>query len=579
MSVHESPVTPGIRWLLATLRPHSRSLLLIAIGGAATACLAAAAPYLTGVAIDAVVRDRDRLAPLVLSAVALLASQLLRAAGVYGRQQLSVRTGARIEHDTRRQMITAAVLRSQHRDEPPTPLTGSVMDAPRRLRLMIFPGFDIAIGALSFVLIAIVLAPVYHPALVLAPLLYAAGYGAVMAWHLRQLVRATGTVQERAGGTGQLLEEAVHNLEAVRDSAGQSTMVLDRLRTAAIAQRDASIRQGVSERRAPLFLLLGLAQAVGFGHALFLARADALTVGQLAGYLGLLLLLGAPTFTAVLANPLLAGGLTAAQRIMGLAGQSTCTGPVRARPPSGPVEIAVRGVWLETSPGEQVISEVDIDVPSRGLVVITGPVGSGKSTLARILAGRMPERGEVTVDGTRVEEWDPAALARCVALVSDRDMLFSLSLSGNIRLGRWDAPRRDIVAAAQQVGLDAVAEALPQGYETLVGPEGTELSGGQRQRVTVARALLSRAGALVLDDPLSALDSESARRVAQTLITESLDRVVVVVTDRADLRKAAEFVIHVAGGRAEVVHAERHTADYDSIGDPTWVPPAERGRV
>ncbi|WP_062209124.1 ABC transporter ATP-binding protein [Streptomyces sp. NBRC 109706] len=536
--------TGQLRWLAPRLRGSTGSLLLVVIGGVVTALLAVVAAWATGEALDRALDEGVSTGPLLIVAAVLLASQLLRALLIYLRQTASIRVGTRLEHELRHELLTK-VLRNARPADAGGRLATLISDT-RALRYMMTPGVDLGLSVSAFVVVVLGCAVIWSPWLVLAPLVYAVGFVWFSVRLLRGIAGAARTARDRSAGLTDRVSEALHNIEAVRDAGGAAAVWTD-LESAARDHRDAVVGQGRAERRTPLFLLLGVVQGIGFAHALLLARDGQLTVGDMVGYHSMLLLLGSPTFASGAAFPALANGIAAIDRIRRLAPE----GEEEPTAPGGPDPVP-RGVpsieAVAAVPAEEAgqLPRIDVSLPPRSLVVVTGPTGSGKSTLLRLLAGvEPPASGSVRVGGVAATEWPLRELAKRVILVADHDSLFSMTLEENIGLGRLDADPGEIGAVADRAMVSEFARSLPDGLNTLLGAEGTTLSGGQKQRIALARALLSRADVLLLDDPFSALDAGTSRALATGLIEVSRDRTVVVVSDRSDLRAHATHVLHL----------------------------------
>ncbi|HVZ07184.1 ABC transporter ATP-binding protein [Rhodopila sp.] len=153
-------------------------------------------------------------------------------------------------------------------------------------------------------------------------------------------------------------------------------------------------------------------------------------------------------------------------------------------------------------------------------VGIVGPSGSGKSTIVRLLLRlHDPSAGSIRIGGRDLRTLDPDAVRAMIAVVAQDTYLFHGTVEENLRLGRPDATREELVAAARTANAHGFVSALPQGYQTVIGERGTQLSGGQRQRIAIARALLRDAPILVLDEALSAVDAEN-----EAIIQQALDR-------------------------------------------------------
>ncbi|WP_380277987.1 thiol reductant ABC exporter subunit CydD [Kitasatospora purpeofusca] len=182
-------------------------------------------------------------------------------------------------------------------------------------------------------------------------------------------------------------------------------------------------------------------------------------------------------------------------------------------------------------------------------LALVGPSGAGKSTLLALFLGfTAPGSGRVLIDGTDLAALDPEAWLAQVAWVPQRPHLFAASVADNIRLGRPDATDAEVRAAARAACADGFAEALPQGYRTLLGEHGAGLSAGQRQRIALARAFLKDAPILLLDEPTAHLDAQSEAAVARATADLVRGRTAIVVAHRASLLPHADRIVTVRTG-------------------------------
>lgn len=201
----------------------------------------------------------------------------------------------------------------------------------------------------------------------------------------------------------------------------------------------------------------------------------------------------------------------------------------------GSPAVIVRGVAFALQPGE--------------VLAVVGPSASGKSTLARLLVGLWPAAsGKVRLDGVDIFSWDKAELGPHVGYLPQGVELLEGTLAQNIaRFGEVDMHK--VRAAAQAVGVDALIESLPQGYETVVGPGGVRLSGGQRQRIGLARALYGAPTLIVLDEPNSNLDDEGDAALARAIAQASArGATVVVITHRTSVLGVAHKMLLIRDG-------------------------------
>jgi subfamily B ATP-binding cassette protein MsbA len=179
-----------------------------------------------------------------------------------------------------------------------------------------------------------------------------------------------------------------------------------------------------------------------------------------------------------------------------------------------------------------------------------------------LLRFEKPQKGRLLLDGVDADRYQAASVRSRFALVTQEPLLFSGSVLDNLRFGRPDATLEEVEAAARVAHADGFIRTLPQGYDTLIGERGVVLSGGQRQRLCIARAVLSRAPVLVLDEATSSLDPESEREVQAALAAVLPGRTALVIAHRLSTVTGAD-VIHVvetgriieSGSHAELLQA------------------------
>jgi ATP-binding cassette subfamily B multidrug efflux pump len=177
-------------------------------------------------------------------------------------------------------------------------------------------------------------------------------------------------------------------------------------------------------------------------------------------------------------------------------------------------------------------------------VAIAGHTGCGKSTLVSLIPRlRDPSAGQVLLGGRDLREYDPAEVRRRIALVPQETFLFSATIADNIAFGVERATPEDIHRAADIAGLAGDIAGFPEGYQTMVGERGLTLSGGQKQRAAIARAVLREPDLLILDDALSAVDTETEERILSRLTEVFRGRTVILISHRVSTIRQAERII------------------------------------
>lgn len=183
-------------------------------------------------------------------------------------------------------------------------------------------------------------------------------------------------------------------------------------------------------------------------------------------------------------------------------------------------------------------------------VGIVGPIGSGKSTLVRLIPRLYPvTSGMLFIDGVDVNNMPLRRLRDAIGFVPQESFLFSRTIEDNIGYGRAEAGRSEIEAAARMAGIAPDVERFPKGFDTLVGERGVTLSGGQKQRAAIARALLKNPPILILDDPLSAVDTRTEEAILASLAGYYGGRTVLIVSHRLSALRGCDLIVVLDGGR------------------------------
>jgi len=247
-----------------------------------------------------------------------------------------------------------------------------------------------------------------------------------------------------------------------------------------------------------------------------------------------------------------------------------------------PAEIDTGSLSLESTRGELQFSQVnfryqnaekdalnsiDLTIHSGETVALVGSSGSGKTTLVSLLPRfYAPTSGQILLDGIDVSEITLDSLRQHIALVSQDVVLFNGSVADNIAYGRIGGVTRDmVVEAARQANALEFIEALPEGFDALIGENGTLLSGGQRQRLAIARALLKNAPILILDEATSALDNQSERLVQEALETLMQNRTTIVIAHRLSTIENADRIVVMHQGEIVEVGTHQHLLQLDGV--------------
>ena len=510
-------------------------------------------PILLSQAINnSIVSHKDPLWPYLLAIVVLA---LIRFGVNFTRRFATARIGVRIEAQMR-QMLYRAYLRYP-RAFYDRHATGQVLSRATNdlYPIRYFIGWGLVQGMQSVMMItatAIVLV-VVNPKLALFTAVAMPPITVLALRFARRVSPISRQVQERKGDVTEAADEAVVGIEMVQ-AFGREDDVRERFGDRAGAVRDTVLRQaGVEARHLPgLYYLpsLSIAAVVYFGGTQVINGN--LDIGQFVLFETLLLQLVWPLEAL--------GWITnLAQRALASAGRSFAwlegieplpepTAP-KQLPPG---ELAVRFEAVQFAYGAEVdvLHDLDLSLKPGEIVAVCGPTGAGKTSLLNLLPRFYdPTGGRVLVGGVDTRDVPIEELRGAVALVTQRPVLFSQTLRENLTAGRDDASWDEVLAACEAAGVDHFAPGLPDGYDTLIGERGINLSGGQRQRVALARALVTHARVVVLDDPLSAVDTLTERRLVKRLRPALAGRTVLVATQRLSTVELADRAVVLMDGR------------------------------
>ncbi len=233
--------------------------------------------------------------------------------------------------------------------------------------------------------------------------------------------------------------------------------------------------------------------------------------------------------------------------------------------------VRLEDVQFAYASGGQVLRGLDIDVPPGETHAIVGATGAGKSTIVKVLLRLYDVTGgRVTVDGHDVRELTLRSLRSAFGLVSQDVFLFHGSVWENVTYGRPDATLDQVRQAAELAEALDFVEALPQGWDTIVGERGQKLSGGQRQRLSIARAILADPPVLLLDEATSAVDNETEAAIQRSLAHVARDRTTIVIAHRLSTVRHADRIHVLVDGRVHESGTHEQLLDHAGLYQDLW---------
>ncbi len=213
-------------------------------------------------------------------------------------------------------------------------------------------------------------------------------------------------------------------------------------------------------------------------------------------------------------------------------------------------EVAFKNVSFAYEPGEYVLNDINLAVKPGETVAIVGQTGSGKSSMVNLIARFYDaEKGEVTVDDNRVKDVTLTSLRKQIGIVPQDPILFSGTIEDNIKYGKKDATREEVIDVAKMVGAHNFISRLKQGYDSPVGQRGGSLSAGQRQLICLARAILTGPRILILDEATSNVDTHTERIMQRALKKLTKDRTCITIAHRLSTVTQADRIIVIDKGK------------------------------
>ncbi len=548
------------RTVAPSLRRQRRALLLGLAALLATNGFAFAGPWIMKRAVDDL---RGEVSPRALAGYAalLLAAALLQGVFRFATRLLLIGVSREAEYDLRNTLFARLLAQA-----PPffqRYRTGDLMSRAssdiEAVRMVLGPGImQLENTAVTFA-IAIAMMLALDPRLTLWSLAPMPAIAAVMYLSAQTYHRRFLAVQVRQAALNTVAQENFSGIRVVK------TYGLEPSQRAAFAAANREyLGAGMHLARALGFFHPLVAMVAGLGTLIVLWAggrrmiADEITLGTLVAFMALFGLLIWPTIALGWVISLFQRGTAAIGRINEiLAAPPDVADPAEPRPlPPSPdgAALEVRNLSF-TYPGRSApaLSGVSFAVAPGERVALVGRTGAGKSTLLALLPRLWPApEGAIFLDGVDVNRVRAEELRAQIGFVPQETFLFSQSIEENIALpeGELDARRRAAVAeAARRAQLAGDAAGFPDGYRTLVGERGVTLSGGQKQRAAIARALVRDPRLLVLDDALSAVDTETEERILGELTAPGRRPTLLVVSHRLSTIRRADRILVLEGGR------------------------------
>ncbi|HEX6308214.1 MAG TPA: ABC transporter ATP-binding protein [Longimicrobiales bacterium] len=554
-----------LRSVLPYVRPYTAAILaglsLIIVSNG----FGILVPWLVGMAIDAITEAAERVT-LLRFAGFIIAAALLSGAARFGMRQLLNATSRRIEADLRNAFF-AHLIRLDAGFFGAT-RTGDLMSRAtndlQAVRQAVGPGIMYLVNTIVGTAAALLFMLRYSVTLTFIALVPLAVLPFVMSYFGRIIHQKAERIQDHLGVLSSMVQE---NLTGVRIVRAYNQELAQEREFDVINREYLERNMGLARTTAifnpllSIFTGLGLLAVLWFGGRQ--AMAGDISPGDFVAFIFYLAMLTWPMIALGWVINLFQRGAASMARI----NRIMSTAPMVQDPAEPETLPRVRGdvEFRAVSfryPGTErwVVRDVSFRIPAGSTAAIVGPTGAGKSTLIALLTRRYdPTRGSVLIDGMSIDRIPLAGLRSAIGVVPQDAFVFSDTIENNIAMGLPDtSPREERVRWASDVAqLTETITAFPSGFATRLGERGVNLSGGQRQRATLARALARDPAILILDDALSAVDTQTEKRILAGLRDVLRRRTAIVVSHRVSAVMGADQILVLDDGR--IVERGTHT--------------------
>jgi len=353
-----------------------------------------------------------------------------------------------------------------------------------------------------------------------------------------------------------VLQDSITGAAVVRSFTAEK-MEREKFSRAVYAFRDNWIGETKVQSKYYPMLVLYIAIGITFLASCVFVFQSTLTIGDLAAINLLLITLIDPTNTLFWATNDMMSGFSACSRLyIALSREesehSTNKDIKWASDFKGKIEF--KNVTFSYRNGDEsnppILKNLTFTIEPYQRVALVGPTGCGKTTLVKlILRLYEPQKGTILLDGVDIRDYPLQILRRHIGYIEQDIYLFSRSINENIAFGKQNATQEDIIEVAKLAQVDEFVQKFPKKYNTIVGERGTRLSGGEKQRVAIAQAFLTNPEIIILDDSVSAIDSETEEKIGRAMKNILKNRTTIIITHRLHTIRTSDKIIVLKHGK------------------------------
>ena len=377
----------------------------------------------------------------------------------------------------------------------------------------------------------------------------------------KSIRKLTYTIQNEIAIFSNVLSESIKGIRQVK-AYNQENYEIKRAHSTIRKIKNYFIRSArISNRLSPLMEFIGsLAIALSIYVGGIFVLNETMSAGQFMSFLVSLLLAYKPVKSLGNINISIQEGLASAERIFELL--DTSNKHKEANDQTENLNITKGRIQFQNVDfayiDNNVLENINLEIPAGKKVAIVGLSGSGKSTIINLILRFFdPIKGKILIDDQEISEFNLSSLRKNISLVTQETSLFNDTIEANIRYGKLDADKETIRKVAKEAGAITFIDSFPKGIGTIIGESGIKLSGGQRQRIAIARALLKNAPILLLDEATSSLDNITEKEVQNSINNLMKNKTSLIVAHRLTTIEDAELIYVINNG--EIVGQGTHS--------------------
>ena len=463
----------------------------------------------------------------------------------------------RIERSSRQELYLNLIGKSQsfHDNQKLGDIMARATNDVRFLNVLISPALSVLFDAGVNLIIPLILIALNYPwQLLIIPIVFSISFILYMRRFLKKLAPATINRRIAFGDMNAVLNESLAGIEIVKSMA-QEEQSVEKYKDSAISYRDWGIKQGDIQARYLPILFLSVTITLGLTFSIFFNKAGIMSIGDVIGFIGLLLRLRFPVNASIWSFLMVQEAFVGAERLLEIMNKES-----EIYENNNPITQKIKGdVKVEnvtfSYPGTQneVLKKISFEISAGQTVAVVGVTGSGKTTLTKLISRLYDvNKGRILIDGIEVKDYSLQSLRDQIAYIEQDIFIFSDSIIDNITFGR-DYSKDQVIKVAKEAQAHEFIMKLPNQYDTEVGERGVQLSGGERQRIAIARAFLSNPRILILDDSSSAIDSETEEKIQGAIYKILHGRTTFIITHRLSQIRWADLIMVLSGGKVDAM--------------------------